>query len=429
MGLKIGVCGTGRFALRFIPLFQAHPDVEEVVLADLMADRLVEAAREHRVRRTFPSLEALCASDVDAVAIFSQRWQHGPQAAQALSRGKHVYSAVPAAVTIDELGELVRMVTKTGLVYMLGETSYYRPQTIWCRERFAKGKFGRFVYGEGQYHHDMSRFYRSYMGSGGEEWKRIASFPPMLYPTHSVAHVLAVTFRRMTEVSGLGFADEHADGIFRKELSLWGNRFSNETGLFRTSDGGMARINEFRRIGAGESRMIMSIMGTLGAYEEQEDFGVWNGLEIGEDYLKDGEIDFARAPETVKHCREDVSWVHELPGVEITEANLGNLPREYLGRKHLGVSRVHPVTRLPQEFVGLENRHFGAHQFLVVDFLEAIKIGKLPPNHVWQAARYNAPGIVAHESAQRDGEKLRIPDFGLPPAGAELIDPLAELKE
>jgi len=41
----------------------------------------------------------------------------------------------------------------------------------------------------------------------------------------------------------------------------------------------------------------------------------------------------------------------------------------------------------------------------------------LPPNHIWAAARYCAPGIVAHESARRDGERLPIPDFGDPPSG------------
>jgi hypothetical protein len=40
--------------------------------------------------------------------------------------------------------------------------------------------------------------------------------------------------------------------------------------------------------------------------------------------------------------------------------------------------------------------------------------GKLPPNHVWAAARYCAPGIVAHESAKREGELMKVPDFGEP---------------
>ncbi len=427
MGFKIGIVGVGRFGSQFIPLFQAHPDVDEVVLADAFPDRLAEAASEQGVERTYPSLAELCKSDVDAIAIFTQRWTHGPLAVEALKAGKHVYSSVPAAVALDELDELVKTVEETGLLYMLGETSYYRPQTIWCREKFAAGDFGEFVYGEGQYHHDMSHFYYSYMHSGKEGWMPTASFPPMLYPTHSVSHILGVTFSRMTSVSCLGRVDTHDDGVFRKDVSLWGNEFSNETGLFRTADDGMARINEFRRTGAGESRQ--TIIGTLGAYEEQTNSGVWTWLEFADDHRDaNGVIDFRNSTGKCKKRSEDVSWVRDTSGVEITEENLGDLPRELLGKKHLGVAKPHHVERLPQEFVGLKNGHEGSHQFLVVDFMEALTTGALPPNHVWLAARYNAPGIVAHESATRDGERLPIPDFGLPPEDATLMDPLAVLR-
>ncbi|MDE0222712.1 MAG: hypothetical protein OXJ90_25825 [Spirochaetaceae bacterium] len=36
-------------------------------------------------------------------------------------------------------------------------------------------------------------------------------------------------------------------------------------------------------------------------------------------------------------------------------------------------------------------------------------------NHVWNAAAYTVPGIVAHEWALRGGELLDIPDLGTPP--------------
>jgi len=46
---------------------------------------------------------------------FTQRWSHAPLAIRALKAGKHVYSAVPAAVTLEELDELVKTVEETGL--------------------------------------------------------------------------------------------------------------------------------------------------------------------------------------------------------------------------------------------------------------------------------------------------------------------------
>jgi predicted dehydrogenase len=437
----IGICGIGFFGSRFVPLFKAHPVVKEVVLVDAVRKRAEEAAAEAGIDRVLDSFDELLASDVDAVAIFTQRHLHAPMAVQALKAGKHVYSAVPAAVRLEELRELVETVKETGLTYMLGETSYYRPQTIFCREKFAKGGFGRFVYGEGHYHHDMSHFYQPYMHSGGDEWKRVASFPPMLYPTHSVSHVLSVTFSRMTEVCCMGFDDDHEDGIFDRGLSMWDNPFSNQTGLFRTADGGMARINEFRRTGASESRM--NIFGTVGTYEEQmmrqvpaegrryaKQLSVFSYLDFLDGYRNaDGSINFAASSGNSIRSYEDVSnLLDNHTGVVITEENLGDLPREYLGRVHEGVAPIHPVERLPAEFVGMENGHNGSHQFLVQDFLESLETGTLPPNNVWMAARYNAPGIVAHQSSMKGGELMKIPDYGMPPAGVKYLDPLSVMK-
>jgi hypothetical protein len=62
-----------------------------------------------------------------------------------------------------------------------------------------------------------------------------------------------------------------------------------------------------------------------------------------------------------------------------------------------------------------------------VDFIEALKTGTLPPVNVWTAARYTAPGIVAHASALKDGETLSIPDLGGPPEDAEYLIPNTEL--
>ena len=49
-------------------------------------------------------------------------------------------------------------------------------------------------------------------------------------------------------------------------------------------------------------------------------------------------------------------------------------------------------------------------------------MGRLPPNHVWAAVTYCAPGIVAHESAKQDGTLLEVPDYGNPPGDAAFLD-------
>ena len=398
--IKIGITGAGSFAQSFIPLFKAHPNVTSVALAEVLPERRHDVAAEFQIEETYESHEALCSSDVDAVAIITQRHMHGPQAVEALNKGKHVYSAVPAAITVEEIEELVSTVAATGLMYMMGETSFYYPAALYCRERFSKGEFGAFVYGEGEYLHDMSHgFYEAYQHSGGEEWQKVAGIPPMYYPTHSTSMIISVTGASLTQVSCLGYTDRNEDNVFGRDKNLWDNPFSNQTALFRTSDGGMCRVNEFRRIGHGVGNCVRtSIYGTEGCFEQQGNALFWTELDRSKlelnDLLRCKKLDSEAKPELVGGEQDDF---------------------------FSGLSDIHPIERLPREFTDQPNGHYGSHQFLVDDFVRSVVQNKLAPNHVWAAARYTVPGIIAHESAKREGELLKIPDFGDPGADCDYI--------
>jgi predicted dehydrogenase len=376
MAIKLGICGTGAFASNFIPLFKAHPEVRQITLCDLDAHKLACKAAEFDVPSTCPSLDELCQTDVDAIAIITQHHLHGPQAVQALRSGKHVYSAVPSAIALDEIRALVQAVVETGRIYMVGETSYYYPCAIYCRERYRQGDFGQVVYAEGEYYHDFDHgLYEVKQWRHGAQWREYAGIPPFFYPTHSTSMIVSVTGAHATTVSGLGVVDHHADGLFVRDNNVWHNEFSNQVMLCRMSDGSVARINEFRRIGH-PGTVGMSMYGTEGSYEEQLGAKVWGTKD------RDKRIDLTE------------------------ELRCGSS----------GASKVHPVHLLPKEFDGLPNGHLGSHQFLVHDFVSACVSGEHPPNNVWQAARYLIPGLVAHQSSLADGERLDVPDLGNPMA-------------
>jgi predicted dehydrogenase len=403
MGLKIGVAGAGQFSPCFIPLFQAHPLVDEVYLAEVIPERLTEVATRYGVTKTYSSLEELCRSDVDAIAILTQRHLHGEQTIQALRSGKHVYCAVPMAQSLEEICAIIEEVSRSRLIYMTGETSYYYPSTIFCRNKFNSGEFGSFVYGEAQYIHDMAHgFYDAYKYSGGENWKRVAGIPPMYYPTHSVSMILSVTGARATKVACLGYEDRSGDGVFGKGNNLWDNPFSNETAMVRTSDGGVCRFNEMRRAGwAGNNSVYLSMFGTEGSFEEHGLSQIWT---------------------TLSHELTDVSDLIACKNY-FSKDELTHVSKDLLEDFLKGTAKIHPVDRLPKEFENQSNGHFGSHQFLVDDFVKAVHTGTLPPNHAWDAANYCAPGLIAHESALKDGEWLDIPDFGSPPTDWVRLDP------
>mgnify|MGYP001232431969 CR=1 FL=1 len=135
MGLKIGICGAaGGFSRSFIPLFQAHPLVDEVYLADLRAGPLAEQAAQFRIRRTFASLDDLCKSDCDCIALFTQRWAHAPQAVTDRTtpsgNGRLLYIE-DNAVNVMLVEELVHSFTSLSIVSEVnGLTGVARAQTL-----------------------------------------------------------------------------------------------------------------------------------------------------------------------------------------------------------------------------------------------------------------------------------------------------------
>jgi len=363
MSISVGIVGVGAFGRGFIKHFQAHPDVSRVALCDLHPDRLAECARQFGITETYSSLDEICKSDIDALAIITQHWLHAPQAVQAMNAGKHVYSAVPAARSLDECDDLVETVRKTGMTYMNGETSYYRPETIFCRKKAAEGAFGQFVLCEAEYFHDMEHgLYEVYERRWGAQWSRDKTGePPMYYPTHSMCFPVSVMGAHATEVSCQGFIYPNDD--WHRADTVSGNLFSNETALFRMSNGAAARICEFRRIGHPGCERASGIYGTEASFEENLAGTVW----------------------ATKQGSQRLELAHDL-------------------------------SSLPPELAADLGGHGGSHAFLVHEFVDSVNRGRVPAINVWEAVRYCAPGLVAHESALKDGELLKVPHWGDPPA-------------
>ncbi|WP_458111889.1 Gfo/Idh/MocA family oxidoreductase [Arthrobacter sp. R1-13] len=394
MAFSLGVVGAGQFGGQFAHLFRLHPGVSSVVVVDELPDRAAFACKQWGLDGVLDSFEELLASDVDAVAIFTQRWTHGPLVERALRAGKDVYSAVPMAVSEEEISRIIDAVRETGNVYMMGETSYYNPATVYAREQHAAGRFGRVFYSEGDYVHDMDLgFYDAYRYSGGESWKETASYPPMLYPTHAIGGVLGAVPSHAVSVSCVGVSDDRGDGVFDKGVSMFGNDFSNATALFELNDGGVMRTNEMRRVGypshIRESRF--RFFGTEASLEQLAHVTVWQD----------------------KKDVHDISALMETrPSIPLDDPSLANVAPELRDAFVSGLAPVHDPARLPDEFRGAPNGHEGSHHFLVDDFVTAVNNRSMPPVNAWVAARFTLPGIVAHESALNGGERLPIRDFG-----------------
>jgi len=406
--IKLGIVGAGEFlSAHFLPVFRRHPGVGDIYLADLEKSRADAHLEPFRLAGTVRTLDELIALGVDAVAIFTPRHTHAPLAEKAMAAGCHVYMAVPAAVSLDELAGLTATATRTRRICMTGETSYYYPEAVYCREEYATGRWGRFVHADAQYIHDMATWGPFFRLSHGDDWRRYAAIPPLFYATHSFSLPLSITGARVTHVSAQGFRDPDPASGYGPGGNPWNNPFSNEVALARTSDGGTLRIGEFRRLGwfarrNGREVMMPSFYCTDACFEENSVSTVLlarHGTEGGRQWEHGDTL-----------VRDLDPWIR---GPYFEKARPDH-PED--AQRQLGLAPAHHPSRLPDAFRGLANGHNGSHHFLVDDFVRACLENALPPCHIWNSAAWCAPGLVAHESSRQGGALLPVPDFGQPPA-------------
>ncbi len=413
MGISIGMVGLGSFGSVFAGLFKAHPRVDRIALCDAEPERVKRFAEDpwfadkFNPKDAYDSLDAICKADLDALVIITQPWLHAPQCIQAMESGKDVYSAVPVTClpdseeVLDWCDRIIRTSLRTGKHYMLGETTVFHPQTMFCRKKALAGEFGDFVYAEGEYCHDVdvpgcslrevNR--KRISGKFGSVWpekleeyrKRGKLSTPMNYPTHSVSGPVFVMGTRAVKVSAFGCRNRTADPFFA------GYDFSNVTALFRLANGASLRIAEMReaagRISPLESETFR-ILGTSGSFSENTWY--YNGRTGSREAIH---------PQ-VQTRYESAELFDPLPPA-VTEAF-----RDYQNRNRSDAEKG--------DFI--PTGHGGSHPYLVHEFVSTVYEKRQSLVNPWEAGHYMAMGIAANDSARHDGELTRVQDWGKAPS-------------
>jgi len=408
MGISVGIVGLGQFGSVFVPLFKAHPFVDRIALCDMEPERVKRFAEDPFIKEKlsekdlYYSFDDICKSDIDAIAIFTQPWLHAPQAVKAMEKGKHVYSAVPiiSLPDGDEIlqwcDKLVKTSEKTGKFYMLGETSYYHPESMFCRRKVKEGEFGNIVYAEGEYFHDVDSSCnlrvvnekRTSTKSGKEYLKILKKYAergiktgPMHYPTHSVRGLFSIIGSRAEKVTGYGYKNQNNDPYFK----TYNYEFSNEVALVKMNNGAVVRLIEFREVaGSIADSETFRIFGTKGSYAEKR--WMYNGRDnppaphLLETIILTDEKMRDPLPEEVKNAFKKVMYRDK------TEIELQNI-----------------------DFV--PTGHKGSHPYLVNEFVSAVYEERKPAIDAKVAAHWMAVGVMAHKSALKDGETLKVPHW------------------
>ncbi len=367
--IRIGVVGGG-FGTSFY--WHEHPDCIVEAVSDLRPDRRKLLMETYRCGKSYESLEKLILDrEIDAVAVFTGAPDHVRHCTAVLKSGKHVLSAVPAGMSIAELEELVDTVRKTGLTYMMAETSYYHQSVISARKFLERGDFGEIFFTEAEYHHPgLAVLY--WEKDGTRTWRY--GFPPMHYPTHSTSYLVGVTGERLTEVTCIGWGD---DSPILKD-NVYKNPFWSATALFKTDKGHAFRVAVYWKA---------SVRGC--------ERGQWTGTKMSFFDPSPNGLGpvIVRVPAQPRQEKDDAGFARALPEVE-TYAQ----PQWW------------QTDMLPAP-LRHESGHEGSHTFLTHEFIDALVHERRPAIDVYEAVAYTAPGIIAHQSALAGGKQLKVPVF------------------
>ena len=67
--------------------------------------------------------------------------------------------------------------------------------------------------------------------------------------------------------------------------------------------------------------------------------------------------------------------------------------------------------KLPPE-LRRDSGHGGSHTFITDEFINALVQDRNPSVDVYEAVAYTMPGLIAHQSALKGGEPMKIKDYG-----------------
>ncbi len=370
--IRMAVVGGG-FGATFH--WHTHPNCRVTAVTDLYPERRARLCERFSCDTAYDSLERMLreARDVDAVAIFSGAPDHARHARMCLERGWHVVTAVPACLTLDEAAMLKEVKEKTGLKYMMAESSWYRQENIYARNLFRAGAFGELFYTETEYYHDGGDPDKEtanigslvYNPDGSRSWRW--GFPPMLYPTHCIGFLTGVTGERIVKVSCLGWRSNQPAlraHPLRTE-NIYQNPFWNQTALMLTNQDHASRCNIFWRCLAGGERAQW--------FGDQATFYMVNGGLHGD----------------VQHSRDAGAQAVQVP--------------QYW--------QDSPMLPPPMRH---DSGHGGSAIFISAEFINALLEDREPEISLYESLAITVPGIVAHQSAFKDGEQLAVPQFDRP---------------
>jgi predicted dehydrogenase len=369
--LRVGIAGAVRGGGFIAGLRSESHRARLTAVYDPIPEARDEFAKTHEVENVCASYDELL-DNVDLVILASPQQHHTPQAIEALGRGIHVLSEVPAAVSMEQASALVGAVRSSDAKFMMSENYCYTRENLTVRAMARAGEFGDLYYGEGEYLHEMKSWHTK--PSGERTWRYYwqVGRDGVTYPTHSLGPLLQWFDDRIVSVSCVG-TGRHTD----PEHEIQDTTIL----LARTLGGRLLRVRFDVLSNRPHLMSYYTLQGTEGVYEA------------------------ARTPEgqSIIHLRgksKDDSW-----------EPLENYVDRFLPERY----------SKPPEGGG----HWGSDVWPIRDFIDSIFEDATPPIDIYQSLDMTLPGILSEQSIAQNGAWIHVPNPRYLTAGIG-VDPSRE---
>ncbi|MGL4293773.1 MAG: Gfo/Idh/MocA family protein [Bacteroidales bacterium] len=192
--VRVGFIGLGMRGPGAVQRFTHIPGVEIKALCDLHTDR-AEKAQKILTGAGLPEAtlyggsedawKELCQrEDIDLVYIATDWKRHAPMMIYAMEQGKHVACEVPAAMSLEEIWQVVNTAERTRKHCMQLENCVYDFFELTTLNMAQQGLFGEILHAEGAYIHNLESFWNDYEGDWRLQYNK--DHRGDVYPTHGM---------------------------------------------------------------------------------------------------------------------------------------------------------------------------------------------------------------------------------------------------
>jgi predicted dehydrogenase len=363
--LNVGIVGLG-FGAEFIPIYQHHPNANMYAICERSQARLDDIGDRFGIAVRYTDYEAMVNDQqIDVIHVNTPPMLHAEQSVRALSAGKHVGSTIPMALSVEDCRTIVETQRSTGLAYMMMETVIYGREFLYIKNLYEEGALGKVQFIRGSHQQDMTGWPAYWDG-----------LPPLYNGTHAISPTVALCRNEIEYVQCLG-----SGRIFDRMLRNYGSPFAIESTHVRFKDSDLgAEVTRHLWATARQYRESFDVYGSIRSFEWAQIEGEDHIMHLGESPERVAVPDFAeRLPEEIRRF---------------------TTPGRYSGT---GESAERAFVQ--------GGGHGGSHPHLVHRLLMAALGEEEPYPNAANAANITCAGILSHESALAEGERIYLPDW------------------